>query len=124
MSCAHGVRRSAASPSRRRPADRRHISASMLFLKPSQLPAALSLSRSPRDLGAGDRHSLAPLPRPQLHRLCWTPRERKVASDCGPRCPAIVASGQQEMERAVSQPDSLSRGSPCASASAFKLLLA
>lgn len=32
----------------------RRIPASMLFLKPSQLPAALSLSRSPRDLGAGE----------------------------------------------------------------------
>lgn len=71
-----------------------------------------------------DRYSLAPLPRPQLHRPCQTPRESEVAAGCGAGCPAIVASSQQEMERAVSQPDSLSRGSPCASASAFRLLLA
>ena len=30
------------------------IPASKLFLRPSQLPAALSLSRSPQDLGAGE----------------------------------------------------------------------
>lgn len=71
-----------------------------------------------------DRYSLAPLPRPQLHRPCWTLRESEVAAGCGTRCPASVASSQQEMERAVSQPDSLSHGSPRDSASAFRLLLA
>ena len=43
---------------------------------------------------------------------------------CSPDCPTLVDIGQQEMEWAVSQPDSLSHGAPRVFANAFRMLLA
>lgn len=48
----------------------------------------------------------------------------QVDTGCSPGCPALVDAGQQEMEWAVSQPDSLSRGAPHVSANAVRMLLA
>lgn len=49
--------------------------------------------------------------------------ESQVGAGCSPDCPTLVDIGQQEMEWAVSQPDSLSHGAPRVLANAFRMLL-